>query len=90
MIRAFKRFIRRLVARYIFLRDIEEKHREVLQTLAEGKESDREAFTDIANVTGNEEMRVRAERARREAARLERQLAGMVDMYARGRHGGEE
>lgn len=61
--------------RYVQNRDILERRRATVETLARGKEREANALRRVAMVTGDERQRERARQAAREARRLREEYA---------------
>lgn len=71
---------KRLYRRYAKNEDINDRTREVMAKLAEGKEREARALRSVSDATGDVDVEARARNAEREAERMRRKRAEDVAM----------
>lgn len=70
--------LKRLYRRYVKNEDIDERTKEVMHTLANGKQREGDALRSVAVATGDKEVERSAGAAEREAKRIRERLADDV------------
>lgn len=70
--------LKALIDRYVFNRDVQERRKEVMQTLEDGSRREAAAMRRVARATGDEGAERRAMKAERDAAWFRQKLADEV------------